>query len=89
MFGRFLLSVDVIQILSEIPPGKDNELWLTDAVREFIRRGGRVLAESVDDGEWLTIGDPVNYLKTLLEYALADDNLREALKPRLKELLNL
>src|ERR1051325_6924288 len=34
MFGRFLLSTDVIQILSEIPLGKSNELWLTDAVRE-------------------------------------------------------
>src|SRR5215475_12240650 len=41
MFGRFLLSTDVIQILSEIPLGKSNELWLTDAVREHIRRGGR------------------------------------------------
>src|SRR6266508_3605621 len=34
MFGRFLLSTAVIQILSEIPLGKSNELWLTDAVRE-------------------------------------------------------
>ena len=32
MFGRFLLSTDVIRILSEIPLGKSNELWLTDAV---------------------------------------------------------
>jgi len=40
MFGRFLLSHDVIQILGEIPLGKANELWLTDAVREYVRRGG-------------------------------------------------
>src|SRR5258708_3076986 len=70
MFGRFLLSADVIQILTEIPRGKGDELWLTDAVREYLRRGGRVVAESVDDGAWLTIGDPANYLKTLLAYAL-------------------
>ncbi|HKC87535.1 MAG TPA: sugar phosphate nucleotidyltransferase, partial [Blastocatellia bacterium] len=68
MFGRFLLSTDVIQILSEIPLGKSNELWLTDAVREHIRRGGSVVAEPVTDGEWLTIGDPINYLKTVFEY---------------------
>lgn len=87
MFGRFLLSDAIIQILTEIPQGKGNELWLTDAVREYIRRGGRVVAESVTDGQWLTIGDPVNYLKTLLEYALDDDEIRVALEPRLRALL--
>jgi UTP--glucose-1-phosphate uridylyltransferase len=89
MFGRFLLSTEVIQILTEIKRGKDNELWLTDAVREYIRRGGRVVAESVDDGRWLTIGDPENYLKTLLEYALSDQELRAVLEPHLRQLLNL
>lgn len=88
MFGRFLLSTDVIQILSEIPLGKSNELWLTDAVREYIRRGGRVFAEPVKDGEWLTIGDPVNYLKTVLEYALSDAELRAALEPRIRRLID-
>lgn len=89
MFGRFLLSAEVIRILTEIPRGKNGELWLTDAVREYIRRGGKVTAESVDDGEWLTIGDPANYLKTLLAYALSDEELRAVLKPHLMKLLNL
>jgi len=89
MFGRFLLSGEVIQILTEIPHGKDNELWLTDAVREYIRRGGPVVAESVDDGEWLTIGDPPNYLKTLLAYALSDEELRPVLEPHVRRLLKL
>jgi UTP--glucose-1-phosphate uridylyltransferase len=87
MFGRFLLSTDVIQILSEIPLGKSNELWLTDAVREYIRRGGRVVAQPVTDGEWLTIGDPVNYLKTVIEYAMDDAEMRRALEPRIRSLL--
>lgn len=87
MFGRFLLSQDVITILSEIPLGKANELWLTDAVREYLRRGGRVVAQSVEDGEWLTIGDPSNYLQTLIEYALDDEEIRRALEPRLRRVL--
>lgn len=87
MFGRFLLSTDVIQILSEIPLGKANELWLTDSVREYIRRGGRVVAQPVVDGEWLTIGDPINYLKTVIEYALDDAEIRAALEPRIRKLL--
>ena len=88
MFGRFLLSTDVIQILTEIPLGKANELWLTDAVREYVRRGGRVVARAVTDGEWLTIGDPVNYLQTVIEYALEDNELRAVLEPRIRKLLD-
>ncbi|HKP84563.1 MAG TPA: sugar phosphate nucleotidyltransferase [Blastocatellia bacterium] len=88
MFGRFLLSADIIQILNEIPLGKANELWLTDAVREYVRRGGRIIVESVTDGQWLTIGDPVNYLRTVMEYALSDRDLRNALGPRIRQLLD-
>jgi UTP--glucose-1-phosphate uridylyltransferase len=88
MFGRFLLSNEVIQVLSEIPLGKSNELWLTDAVREYIRRGGRVVTEPVQDGEWLTIGDPVNYLKTVLKYALSDEKLRASLEPVIRSMLD-
>ena len=89
MFGRFLLSTQVIQILSEIPLGKANELWLTDSVREFVKRGGRVVAQPVVDGEWLTIGDPVNYLKTMIEYALDDAGIRAELEPRIRALLKI
>src|SRR5215471_3997078 len=88
MFGRFLLSHEVIQILTEIPRGKAGELWLTDSVREYIKRGGRVVAETVSDGKWLTIGDPPNYLTTVLEYALADDELRKLVEPMIQSMLN-
>lgn len=87
MFGRFLLNEDVIQILREIPLGKSNELWLTDAVREYVRRGGEVVTQSVVDGEWLTIGDPVNYLQTVIEYAMDDPEIRAAIEPRIRRRL--
>ena len=89
MFGRFLLSGEIIRILKEIPLGKSDELWLTDAIREYIHRGGKVVAESVADGQWLTIGDPINYLKTVNEYALSDPEIRKALEPRLRILLGI
>jgi UTP--glucose-1-phosphate uridylyltransferase len=88
MFGRFLLSHDVIQILSEIPLGKSNELWLTDAVREYVKRGGQVAINPVTDGEWLTIGDPLNYLQTVIEYALDDAEIRAVLEPRIRNRLD-
>ena len=89
MFGRFLLSHDIIQILREIPLGKANELWLTDSVQEYVRRGGRVVVNPVTDGEWLTIGDPLNYMQTLIEYALDDEAIRGVLEPRIRRRLGL
>lgn len=88
MFGRSLLSHCVIQILSETPVGRSNELCLADALREYIRRGGIVVAQAVTDGEWLTIGDPVHYLKTVVAYALADPEIRPVLEPHIRALLD-
>lgn len=88
VFGRYLLSGDVIRILGDTPLGRSNELWLTDALRRYIGGGGRMVAKPIEDGEWLTIGDPLNYLKTLIEYSLSDPEMREALGPRIKKLLD-
>lgn len=88
MFGRFALSTEIIRLLTEIPRGKGGELWLTDAIREYIKRGGLVVSESVEDGEWLTIGDPVNYLQTLLEFAWDDPVIRSAIAPRVRSKLD-
>ena len=76
-FGRFLLPTDIVGILQEIPKGKGGELWLMDAIDEYVRRGGAVYACRVQDGRWLTTGDPANYLVALLHYALARDDLKD------------
>jgi UTP--glucose-1-phosphate uridylyltransferase len=87
VFGRFVLSPEISRILTEIPRGKAGELWLTDALREYVSRGGRIVAEPLVEGMWLTIGDAANYLKTVIEYALDDAELRPVLEPRIRELL--
>jgi len=84
-FGRFILNQDIIDILAKIPLGKGNELWLTDAVEEYIKQGGKFFAKKVKDGEWLTTGDPLNYLKTSLKYALDREDIGEELRTYLKK----
>jgi hypothetical protein len=41
----------------------------------------------VTDGGWLTIGDPINYLKTVVEYAMDDAQTCAVLEPRIRSLL--
>jgi len=38
----------------------------------------------VDDGEWLTTGDPLNYLKAVIKYALDREDIGKDLKEFLK-----
>ena len=69
-FGRMILNQEIVDILKKTPLGKANELWIVDAIRTYVKGGGTFLAREVEDGEWLTTGDPFNYLKAILKYAL-------------------
>jgi len=79
-FGRMILNQDIVNILKSIPLGKGNELWIVDAIAQYIKQGGEFYAKKVEDGEWLTTGDPVNYLKAILEYAWDEKDLKSELK---------
>jgi UTP--glucose-1-phosphate uridylyltransferase len=79
-FGRMILNQEIINVLRETPLGKGEELWVVDAIREYIRQGGKFFAKKVEEGEWLTTGDPLNYLKTTLKYALDRKDIGEELK---------
>ena len=79
-FGRMILNREFIEILKKTALGKGNELWITDAIKAYVKQGGKFLAKKVEDGEWLTTGDPLNYMKALLKYAMDRDDLKNELK---------
>ncbi len=83
-FGRMILNQDIIDILKKTRLGKGGELWIVDAIRSYVRSGGKFYAKEIQDGQWLTTGDPLNLLKTNLEYAWDREDLRAFLKDYLK-----
>ena len=87
-FGRFILNRGVIDILeknyTEKIFGKEGELWLTDAILEYAREKP-VYAKKID-GQWMTTGDPLRYMKTMVEFALDRKDLGPAFKEYLKGL---
>jgi len=86
-FGRMILDQEVIDILKKTKLGKDNELWIVDAIRTYVKKGGTFLAKEVEDGEWMTTGDALNYLKATLSYAFERKDLRNDLKAHVQKLL--
>lgn len=79
-FGRMILDQEIINILKETSLGKDNELWIVDAIKTYVKKGGIFLAKEVEDGEWMTTGDALNYLKATLAYAFDRKDLARELE---------
>ena len=79
-FGRMILDRDIIDILQNTPLGKGDELWIVDAIRLYIKKGGVFIAKEVEGGEWLTTGDPLNYLKAVIKYALEREDISKDLR---------
>lgn len=85
-FGRMILIPEIIEILRETKLGKGGELWITDAISTYIARGGKFMVEEVKEGKWLTTGDPLSYLKAMVEYALIRKDIGDEFRGHLKSL---
>jgi len=79
-FGRYILNQDIIDILRNTPLGKGNELWVVDAIREYVKQGNVFRAKEIKEGQWLTTGDPLNYLKATFAYAMDREDINGELK---------
>lgn len=79
-FGRMILNSRIIDILKETELGIGNELWLVDAIKKYIADDNEFYARKVEDGEWLTTGDPLNHIKAILKYAIDRDDIKDELK---------
>lgn len=83
-YGRYVLTSKVFEYLSAETIGLDDELWLQDANHQ-VAKHGKVLIKVVD-GEWMTTGDPLRYMKTHVEFMLAKDKYRDDFRAWLKTL---
>jgi len=87
-FGRMILDQEIIDILKNTKLGKDNELWVVDAIRSYVKKGGIFLAKDTGEGEWMTTGDALNYLKATMAYAMDRKDIRSDLKRYIDALLS-
>ena len=87
-FGRFILNDQIAEIIyanyKAGKLGKDNELWLIDSIIEYAKKKP-VYAKRIE-GEWMTTGDPLRYIKTMVEFALDRPDLGQDFRSYLKGL---
>ncbi len=83
VLGRYVLTPEIFDYLEKTKPGKNNEIQLTDALRAM-NKDKQIYAHKIK-GRWLTVGDPVNYLRTILEFSFERPDLLSEFKKFLKD----
>jgi UTP--glucose-1-phosphate uridylyltransferase len=81
----YVLEPEIFEVLERAKPGRNGEIWLTDAVSEMARQGAAVWAIELQGRRYDT-GDKLGYVKAFLDAALARDDLGPSMKAHLKEL---
>ena len=87
-FGRFVFTYKVIEIAKKHFQshqfGKDGELWIADLLNE-LAQGHKVIAQPIK-GKWMTTGDPLRYMKTMVEFVLDRKDIGPDFKKYLQNL---
>ena len=76
LIGRFVFSPKIIDTLKSTATAR-GELWLTDAVNNLAsNKSNHVLTQLVpENSQWMTTGDPLNWLKVNLAVAAKDPEI--------------
>jgi UTP--glucose-1-phosphate uridylyltransferase len=81
--SRYLFTPEIFDYLETTQPGKNNEIQLTDAMREMVK--SHPMFGLKFNGKRYDIGDKLGFLKTNIEFGLNDPEIGESLKTWLKD----
>jgi UTP--glucose-1-phosphate uridylyltransferase len=85
----FLLTPDTFEYLQRAQEQmkEGDELWYNDALKLMLADGKKVIAAKIKDGTYYDAGDKLEYLKTVVDFALRRDDIGEAFADYLKSRL--
>ena len=70
ILGRYVLTPGIFDILANTPPGRNNEIQLTDAMRTLCRREPMCAVDF--EGRRYDTGNLKGYLESIIDFALAN-----------------
>jgi len=84
--GAYILPPDILDIIENLKPGKNGELWLVDAINELISNGYPVYACEIENAKYYDTGNKIEYLKTIVDFAIKHPEFGEEFRKYLKNL---
>ena len=83
--SRYVFPAAIMDCLEHTPPGKNNEVQLTDAMRLLLERQGGCAVKV--RGKRHDAGEKLSFLRTTLDFAMMRDDLRGPLLQKMRELI--
>ncbi len=84
--GAYILPPEIFGALKSLKPGKGGEIWLVDAINVLKDQGIPVYACEIENGIYYDTGNKLEYLKTVVEFALKHTELNGKFREYLKSL---
>lgn len=85
IMGRYILTPEIFMFLDQMETGAGGEIQLTDAIQK-LNQIQRVFAYNFE-GKRYDVGEKIGFVKTTIEFALKDHNLRPQILRYLNDLL--
>jgi len=83
--GIYVITSDVLKILSDMKEGNSGEVRLADAF-EIMLKNKKALYGKKIEGEWLDTGNKFGFIKATIKLGLKDKEIGKELKAYIKEL---
>jgi UTP--glucose-1-phosphate uridylyltransferase len=82
----FLLTPDVFDYLRKAQEqmGETDELYYNDALKLMLQDGKKVYAAKIKDGRYYDAGDKLEYMKTVVDFALRREDIGEDFRKHLE-----
>ena len=83
IFGRYIITPGIFEVLARTKPGAGGEIQLTDALKELLQTEDMYALDF--EGKRYDIGSKIGFLKATVDFALQRDDLKEPFMEFLKE----
>lgn len=84
--GAYILPPEIFGILRDQKPGTGGEIYLPEAIDELIKTGYPVYACEIENGRYFDTGNKLEYMKTVVEFALEHEELNKEFRAFLRGL---
>lgn len=87
VLGRYIITPEIFDILENTPPGRGNEIQLTDALRVLAKQ--QPMYAYNFEGRRYDVGDKQGFIEATVEYALKRQEMRGKLLEYLKHIVDV
>ena len=84
--GAYILPPEIFNAIRELKLGKGGEFWLVDAINILRDQGVPIYACEIANGKYYDTGNKMEYMKTVVEFALRHPDINGEFRQYLKDL---